>query len=417
MPATSAAVAQALSADQPRRMKLRLEIMSEEFDDRLLFRIAVPLDRAYDAERMVLEEYSHDVGVDIGEYEYVAAVNLKSEGQELVSLIEQILQEYQGLLAAKPIRKVEEYQLRDVLTPLAARGQSLFRRLFAEPDEIRHHGAIEREQVRRAVLSALARPQRISVRAPVPLFPWAFIFDDLNQFRPKVRSTLDPLHFWGFQHEIQEDCGITGQKVRVHSPPELVAAICTEADTSGWHSDDGHPLRQLGERLRLLKDVEELGTSLADFHWDAFYFFGHADNENPDIPSRNWLRFNKQTITIDELQGHFHAPRFQRYPVVAFLNGCKTAPLRTLSSNSIVGFFIRQEQPVCCVATIASIPHAVGAEFAREFWQAFLGDRKYIGEAVLSARLALLRRQNNPLGLFYNLLGKIDLHIDRPVTT
>jgi hypothetical protein len=61
------------------------------------------------------------------------------------------------------------------------------------------------------------------------------------------------------------------------------------------------------------------------------------------------------------------------------------------------------------VATVASVPESVGVQFARVFWPRFLAGAR-LGAALREARLSLLDA-GSPLGLLYDLYGRVDTQI------
>ena len=71
---------------------------------------------------------------------------------------------------------------------------------------------------------------------------------------------------------------------------------------------------------------------------------------------------------------------------------------------------LRSGGRVACVTSFAEVPIAFGRRFAQLFWGFFLAGTN-AGEALLHARTAMLDQYNNPVGLLYNLFGRVETRI------
>jgi hypothetical protein len=176
-------------------------------------------------------------------------------------------------------------------------------------------------------------------------------------------------------------------------------------EDGGKHVATGHTFSKLN--IKPVTTSSELMEALSDFNNDIFYFFGHANDADQEYQS--WLKLQDIDLTVSQLR-EIGAPRFNKFLVLTFLSGCRTAPLRRWDKNTVVGY-ICLKQPtrrVCCVVTVAEVPAVFAAEFASLVWEGFWLHKRPLGSALLDARTKMLTDYNNPLGLLYSLFGPVD---------
>jgi hypothetical protein len=303
--------------------------------------------------------------------------------------------------------------LQEAFVPLVEQGRFIFNKLFQGIDV---SSEIDEKIAREALESALSHPQIFNINTPPSLrpFPWSFLFND-PAYKVGSPETIELRSFWGFKHEIQEEFIFTSSKLCLRAEPELVASVCSVTDTENWHNGADHPFTRIGKRLIAKPLVTELGAALKDFQWDCLYFFGHAshDRDNPE-PTTSYLKLRHTQLTVAIMQQDY-LPQFKRKLVVAFLNGCETAPLSRWSKDTVVGFLCeRGNFKLCCISSVAELPPAFAARFAKHFWERFLIARQTIGQALLNARNAIFNELNNPLALSYSLFGRVDTRIEEP---
>lgn len=395
--------ARVFASARPARRKVSLHVAWVDADT-VEVRLSLPLDDA-SADERAAHLLAQDGRLDV---RYLVEMDLRAERATLAGQLAEMYRTDLGRRLAASAQ-LSPPELRRFLEPLALQGWSILDRLLfsATPRDYPDH----LELVRRAVRSALARPLIIDVVSSEPLFPWALLFDG-RDFDPTDLSTLDPERFWGFQHEIQERSEGTSPLCLLPARPKIVASVCSQADAQGWHAAATHPLARYDNTVAS-GTVPELRQMLGSFEGDCLYFFGHAGHDSdPPVPSTSWLKLRGVRLTVAALQAQ-RAPCFRSDLVVVFLNGCRTSPLGEWNAGSLLGYLCKHgNSRVCCLATVAEVPEDFAAHFARHFWEAFVFERRPIGQALLEARRAMLRNPpHSPLGLVYTLLGRVDTRI------
>jgi hypothetical protein len=399
-----------LSEDCPTRNKFFITIQPDDSDGSLLITLVVPLSSSSPAENEAKQLFCA-TGDDSFTVQYKPNVDLKAEMKALLmSLTDMYKSPVGGVLRQDNLRHLTNDELFEAVNPIVEQGRNVFHRLFVDIDPV-NYSSEDKEIARVAIISALSKPQIIAISTHVPLFPWAFLFSDPT-FKPDDRSTINPLSFWGFKHEIQEELNGTARRIHLPSKPKIVASICAQVDTSNWHTHSEHSFVKMASEVTPAPSVKDLGEALGNFESDCLYFFGHAFHLDPPVQSKSWLKLNGIELTVSHLIVDYNAPRFKNRIVIAFLNGCRTAPLTVWNENTVAGFLCLQgDNRVCCVASVGEIPPAFAADFAKHFWEQFLIQKQPIGRALLNARLAVFNYWNNPLGLFYSLFGRVDTQL------
>jgi hypothetical protein len=397
-----------LTTERPLHDKLSAWIL-EDAPGVLDITLFVPLDTSSPAERLAVELFAPDRILDI---RYRVPVNLAAERRVLSDRFHSLYRSHavRAALTAPTLAPVPDEQLRHAFSPVAAQGASIFRRLF-QPDRFDSHPDDDAPILRDALRSALAREHIVVLKSPEPLFPWAFLHDG-DGFDELDHRTLDLGRFWGYRHQIQEEVDGVSRHVRIPAPPAIVATVCGAADPAGEHR--GGPLGQLPEgRVTWLPSALALAETLGAFGADCLYFFGHAAHEDPPTPTTSYLEVDGIKLTVERI-ARAGAPRFSKPLVLAFLNGCGTGPLNTWNRDSLAGFLcFAGNKRVACVTSFAEIPAAFGSALAQRFWADFLAGRT-LGESLLAARRALLAEHNNPLGLLYSVLGRVETRLVPP---
>jgi hypothetical protein len=388
---------------RPTRPKVSLHVRRVDANE-VEVRLSLPLDETVPDERAACP-LAQNFRLDV---RYLVEMDIRAERAALAHQLAAMYRTDEGRLLIGP-KPLTPAQLRRILAPLALQGWSILDRLlfFAAPRGYPDHT----ELVQRAVRTALSRPQIVDVVSSEPLFPWALLFDGRG-FSTTDLLTLDPERFWGFQHEIQERSEGTSPLCQLPARPKIVKSVCSQADVQGWHADSTHPLARYNHVVTSAT-VPELEQMLGSFEGDCFYFFGHAGHDSePPIPATSWIKLRGVQLTVAALQAQ-RSPRFSNERVVVFLNGCRTSPLGAWNAGSLLGYLCRHGGGrVCCLATVAEVPEDFAAQLARHFWEAFVFERRPIGQALLEARRAMLQQPpHSPLGLVYTLLGRVDTRI------
>lgn len=400
-----------LTTHCPARERIHVELQEGRDRQSVEVRLTVPLDANFVPERNALEAF----GEPRLSIPYAVKIDLCAERANLIGELAKLYQtDFGGKLRGDRLEQLDDAETRAAFADLAKQGASVFHRLFRD---IKPRGRYEKHEaiIKGAVGSAFSRPQILAISSSVPLFPWALMYDDPGlDFHNRATLKLD--RFCGFHHEIQQEVDGTSALIRLPDQPNLVAAVDRDVDQSGQHSAAGHPfakLRQNGNGIVDTATAPAFGQALGDFNGDCLYFYGHAGHADPPIPITSWVQFQSVKLTVAELDQTYAAPKFRRELVVAFLNGCRIAPLSEWNEGSLAGFLCgKGRNQLCCITTVAEVPEAFAAEFAREFWDCFLFKRERLGKALLQARLFMLNGPyKNPLGLVYTVFGKVDTQV------
>src|SRR5262249_45703084 len=122
--------------------------------------------------------------------------------------------------------------------------------------------------------------------------------------------------------------------------------------------------------------------------------------DTPPTPTTSYVEVDGIRLTVERI-ARAGGPHFAKPLVLAFLNGCATAPPATWTRDSVAGFLcFAGHRRVACVTSFAEVPSAFASGFAQRFWAGFLAGRT-VGEALQEARRGMLEGYNNPLGLLY----------------
>lgn len=339
----------------------------------------------------------------------VMPLDLLGERHALVAHYERLYRDgaYKTLLNY-PLEPVDVALAKRAMQPVAVAGRGVFASIFAPEEYVTPVEGFD-ERLQSVVLEVIRRPGRINVRSEGdPIFPWAFVYDDLSLTSAQGAGGVRLDRFWGFVHELGHEHDGTSVNVLLPKPPRVLASVCPTVDTAGVTSAPDHPLASLDPRW--IDDVGDLREGLRALDCDAFYILGHAVHEEPVAPSKSLLRFDNTPIPVSELQGG-GGPRGAENPTLLFHNACESAPIDRWTPATIPGFLLRRHKGrLCYLGTAAEVPRAVAMGFARGFWERFTGGSS-AGASVLGARRALLGEYNNPLGLLYALHGKADTRI------
>lgn len=406
MSATTTVSPESLGAHHPTLTRLTVQILPSLDPGVVHVTLTVPLDPTRDAEKQALDAFGGDGSIEI---QHRPRIDLGAERANLSRAIARAYRETKAGTAMRsdPIAPIDDDDLRAAFVDVAEQGRSIWRRLLQpHAQNISGFSRDDAAIARAALVSALERDHRISIKSPVSLFPWGFLFDDVAMNHNDLQ-TLDLRRFWGFRHEIEEELDCVARRVLLPAKPTIAAAVCSAEDAAGSHRATALACPETA----WLGSTDELRESLVSFDRDCFYFFGHALQQEPPTPTTSVLKLDGADLTVDNVQAA-GGPQFQKNPVLAFINGCQTTPLHTWSEHSFLGLLcLRSENRVCCLTTFAEVPSAFGREMSRLFWDGLLARKERVGLALLTARRTLLQTYNHPMGLLYNFFGKTETRL------
>jgi hypothetical protein len=382
--------------------------------DRYRVFLTLALNSRYESEEQATKLYApEDHRIDL---DYIVSINLDAMRDEIHAQLQALYgppdTDFSRSVRAERLVRIPDNVMRTAFSPVAAIGRSVFRQLFESMSRFDNHQLLDTPFLKTVIASVLARPNILVVRSKVRLFPWTFLYDD-PCFNSNNRSSFDPTGFWGFKHQIQEELQETAQRILIERPAELVAAVCPSVDPEFEHSQGPFAEKSSREHLiavRWIEGAEELCAELSDFTADLLYFNGHAKQSLVPTKTTSQLLLGKVPLTVEQIEGGAGL-RLHKNPVLAFLNGCETAPLHKWDPNSFAGFLcFAGDHRVCCITTVAQIPIAFARSFGIEFWLVFLKGNT-VGAALRAARRTMLNMFANPLGLLYTVFGKVETRL------
>ena len=311
---------------------------------------------------------------------------------------------------------LDEGFCRAQLAELAKWGKRAYRRFFTDTEA--------RALLAERFESAKARPTPTFISEEF-LFPWEVL----------TEGALDG--FWGVRYAPARILEPRRRRfVEEHALPldmlfclhdQLRAAHSLErAALERWFRAGVGRFRLLGPILApfLVCDGESLLRYLVQAHHNMLHFACHCklndDQVDTLLVSLIDEKSSEQRATLVELESYHFLDvetAFQRQPLV-FLNACQSAGGSTALQQTfnLPRHFIKRHA-AAVVATACPVPDLFAAEFAKHFYERFLGGQEVedertgvkrrvpipIGEALRLTRQHFIEEHHNPLGLAYGL--------------
>ena len=306
---------------------------------------------------------------------------------------------------------IEKEQSDAALASLAQAGARLFRKIFFGPDA--GADSIALGECLKRILLENEEILNIQISAEKLPVPWGLLYLDKGDGTdPKAWN-----RFVGFRHIVEQIPLQNNDPVStpiIASSPSLALGtqlnrnidtqfkVSLVADQIKFWSDpkiadSGVHVTQRSSRQEVIQALCD--ASLPD---QILYFYCHAvsyDLGDKYDPGASKLTFEDGEVTLDQLQaGAPITRRFTGRPLV-FINACESAELSALFYDGFVPYFVaRGARGV--VGTECSMPALFAADWAREFFKAFLGGG-LLGLVIFNLRNYYLREHGNPLGLLY----------------
>jgi hypothetical protein len=236
-----------------------------------------------------------------------------------------------------------------------------------------------------------------------------------------------PGGLWGYRHSIGIPVSLESETEwakhattpwkppKAGDPPSTIAVkdrlefgvSISTVGLTGWpiHEQGLHSLSdRLGWHVAENRDKTFDMMKTASPHVVYFYCHGGVEKNQPFIqvgPDDGSLIFGGNLFDNDVL---WSAPR----PLV-FINGCHTTDVEPEKAHELVSAFVAMSRASGVIGTDITIFEPLAREFAETFFAAFFAGQP-VGEAVRTARLAMLAR-SNPLGLVYNAYALAGLRL------
>lgn len=270
------------------------------------------------------------------------------------------------------------------------------------------------------------------------VFPWQLLFD-----RPiEDGKPINLRGFWGMRYDVSQHVSLAARRpasvkkakrrrlsmffdTSITGAPEQDDLICKLAKKAGLEAEGFEARAGLDKRLTAGDDrllyffchgrtgapfdewADDLRRVLAGIvkvggtgNTTVATLVELLSSSNKLDGSETALKLRSDIVQLRSLLGSDHF--FSEDPIV-FLNMCESAQLYPDSSQSFVRFFL-DRFAAAIVGTECPIPRVFGDEMAKLMLPMLLGGTG-VGDALLTARRAMLNDYANPLGLAYSLWG------------
>jgi hypothetical protein len=227
-----------------------------------------------------------------------------------------------------------------------------------------------------------------------------------------VDTAICPSGFWGFRHALGVPMTLVNEREGDASPdlqdplprgegPSVTVAVCTDPQ---MQERDRHVRALLDlfdpARSRVAETRQDAIKALRDITAHIVYFYCHGGTQgDARVPYIQVGPMTDPPIGRDTLRNskiRWPSPR----PLV-FINGCHTTDLEPDRAIDLVSGFVETAGASGVIGTEITVFEPLATAFAERFMEAFLRDGHPVGEAVRRARLHLLQKGLNPLGLVY----------------
>ncbi|MBD3309503.1 CHAT domain-containing protein [candidate division KSB3 bacterium] len=285
-------------------------------------------------------------------------------------------------------------ELSQALYDLAFQGSNAFRLIFGESPK--DQTAI------RAVLEQCSNGT-ICIASDDFFIPWEILYDgDL------ATQSASFNHFWGMRYIIAR---YMRPGTRINPILEVGAprvGLLTNERILGVKRREIPFFEGLAKKGRIVLyklralDPDHKRAEFEEFRrfWQQGFHIAHFACHGStiwDAPDESWLELtNRYSISIRDLR--VLSFRLENHPLV-ILNACATGsvnPLYTASfADAFLGYGARG-----VVATECSVPDTFAFRFIKQMYELFLGGMS-LGEAMLTTRRQIAKRESNPCGLLY----------------
>lgn len=306
----------------------------------------------------------------------------------------------------------------EALHRLAANGYYLWQMLFAD-------SGLNRFAVR-LCRRGMDTPLQLNLITPGLVIPWHLIYDR----DPGVGIALDG--FWGLRHLLLASPQATLPERHL---PDDSAFMALAGYYLSFAEESGDPeivKRQQALVQRLVPEVDTISRD-AEFlerlrsgsNARLLYLFCHVAGIAPALAaprlSHDDLIGTSGTRLILSKNGGINLkdlwqaapiesiPCLRGHPLV-LLNACGSAAQSPLSDIGLVSFFFRHGAEAL-IGSECKVPVVFGDAFGATLLEALFTPGQSVGAAMRAARRLLIERENNPLGMIYNLIGRADMRL------
>lgn len=233
-------------------------------------------------------------------------------------------------------------------------------------------------------------------------------------------TVVCPAGFWGFRHALGVPLSLIGEGDSPSEIPSLLepadvvqmlVAVCTDPQFRRRiaHVESLRGLLPPNQvHLADTRDGTLEGMRSVEAQVLYFYCHGGVSQNTPYIQVGALSEPGIERSTLRQKGIRWSIPRPR--PLV-FVNGCHTVDVEPEVAIEMVSGFVRRAGASAVIGTEITIFEQLAVDFAERFLRVFLLERRTMGEAIRRARLSILQKQLNPLGLVYVPFGLASLRL------
>lgn len=212
------------------------------------------------------------------------------------------------------------------------------------------------------------------------------------------QQVVCPSGFWGYRHKLGVPLSLQpGSDAPVHIPyaTNIDIGMCVSTDFDFQNHEKTIKASKAGTGIEIAADRNTALALIARPH-QIVYFYCHGGHTADGFPTLFVGGKNELAIAAENLKNiRWISP----HPLV-MLNGCHTTTFAQRKMLDFVQAFVVRSHAAGVIGTEITVFESLARKFAEECLALFL-DGKAIGEAVRRARLSVLQKHYNPLGLVY----------------
>lgn len=303
---------------------------------------------------------------------------------------------------------------------LAAAGDRLFKSIFRheDPDLDKIADRLERASRKGSLV--------LSCHSEDLFIPWGMIYTHPDGEGLKVDgSNWKPKGFWGSRHMLEHNTlryrgrpairpkagqVQVGLNVDVKLDEDFEAPVVSPMISFFMGTPMTEPI--------IRKTKPDLCIALNDANYaDQIVYFcchsvvsGTAGQPNFGQASINLSERPPEEITVEDIRYWLSDRTLGSTPLI-FMNSCQGGQMASLFYKSFAAVFL-DKRANCVVGPQTDVPGVFAAEYAKQFFTRFFGEKQRVGEIVRDLAWQLLDTYKNPLGLIYSLYRGIDTYFD-----
>jgi hypothetical protein len=212
------------------------------------------------------------------------------------------------------------------------------------------------------------------------------------------QQVVCPSGFWGYRHKLGVPLSLqpgSDAPVDISYAANIDIGMCVSTDFDYQDHEKTLKASKAGIGITVAAD-RNTALTLISQPQQIVYFYCHGGYTTDGFPTLFVGGKNELAIAAENLKSvRWNSPQ----PLV-LLNGCHTTTFAQRKMLDFVQAFVVRSHAAGLIGTEITVFESLARKFAEECLALFL-DGQAIGEAVRRARLSVLQKQYNPLGLVY----------------